>query len=326
MWIKELREEDFGKYHKINEKFGTIFTSIEWLKNFSSNIKIFGIYTRNSELIGGFAIHVESKILTRLIKNPPLTHYPLLFVRNEAKKISSFQTYNKQVMRTLSSFLKNTFPKDIVYVSFHYQFIDFQPFIWNGYRVIPRYTYLIDLSKSVENLKKQMSSERKNDINKAIRDELRVKLICDLKEKEVALSLIKDTFTRQGKKINFLPIKQIIFNFLSEKNGFGFVTYNPDGIPLSASICVHDKKSAYYILGGYNSNEKHHGAGALSLWHCILEAKKRNLSFFDFEGSMIPNVEKYFRGFGGKIVPYFTVVRAPYFVECVLKLFRRSMF
>ena len=326
MIIKELSIENYDEYQNVNQICGTVFTSIEWLKNFFPNIKIFGIYSKSNKLIGGFAVYVEKKFIFKLVKNPPLTPYPLLFVKNEAKKISSFQTYNKQIMRVISSFLRNKFPKDIIYLSFHHQFFDLQPFIWNGYKVTPRYTYILNLSEDIESLRKQMSSERRNDISKAIRDGLQSKSIDNLKGKEVALALIEDTFRRQGKKIDLSVIKRVIFNFLSEENSFGFITYDSQGTPLSVSICIYDRETAYYILGGYNSKRKHHGAGALSLWHCILEAKRRNLKFFDFEGSMVPNIERFFRGFGGKITPYFTVVKAPYMVECIAKFFKRSVF
>jgi lipid II:glycine glycyltransferase (peptidoglycan interpeptide bridge formation enzyme) len=36
------------------------------------------------------------------------------------------------------------------------------------------------------------------------------------------------------------------------------------------------------------------------LWHAILEAKRKGNQWFDFEGSMDPGVERFFRNFGAR--------------------------
>lgn len=170
-----------------------------------------------------------------------------------------------------------------------------------------------------------MSPERRNDIGKVLRDGLEIREIKTIEDKETALDLIAHTFKRQNKQVNLDIIKKVLFEFLKTQNGFGYITYKKK-TPLATSIRIYDKKTAYYILGGYNSKEKHHGAGALSLWSCILKTKEKNLQTFDFEGSMIPNIERYFRGFGGKITPYFAIARASFVIECFLKIFKRSIF
>ena len=44
------------------------------------------------------------------------------------------------------------------------------------------------------------------------------------------------------------------------------------------------------------------------LWQAILYTKDTlKLNVFDFEGSMIPSIEKYFRKFGGEITPYYSL-------------------
>jgi hypothetical protein len=45
------------------------------------------------------------------------------------------------------------------------------------------------------------------------------------------------------------------------------------------------------------------------LWQAILYAKNSGLTTFDFEGSMIPGVARFFRQFGAKAVPYPCLVR-----------------
>jgi hypothetical protein len=138
-------------------------------------------------------------------------------------------------------------------------------------------------------------------------------------------SLVLQTHERQKRQINKAFLESILFRFANEKTGFAFATYRGD-VPVACSFIVHDGRTAYYLLGGYNSEKKHHGAGALSMFEAIQHAQKLGLQAFDFEGSMIPAIERYFRGFGGKLTPYFSVNKAWLPVEIVLKFFKREIF
>jgi lipid II:glycine glycyltransferase (peptidoglycan interpeptide bridge formation enzyme) len=71
---------------------------------------------------------------------------------------------------------------------------------------------------------------------------------------------------------------------------------------------VWDKDTCYYLLGGYDPERSHSGASALAMWEAIKYAKNElKLSKFDFEGSMVPAIEMFFRKFGGEITPYYSV-------------------
>jgi hypothetical protein len=41
------------------------------------------------------------------------------------------------------------------------------------------------------------------------------------------------------------------------------------------------------------------------------ELRKRGVGVFDFEGSMVPSIETFFRGFGGTIVPFYQIRKWP---------------
>jgi hypothetical protein len=64
----------------------------------------------------------------------------------------------------------------------------------------------------------------------------------------------------------------------------------------------------------------------MSMVEAIRHARDLGLQTFDFEGSAIPPVEAYFRGFGGKLTPYFRVNKAWLPIEMVLKFFKRRLF
>ena len=74
----------------------------------------------------------------------------------------------------------------------------------------------------------------------------------------------------------------------------------------AAIYLVWDKYSAYYLIGGSDPKLRNSGATSLALWEAICFASTVTKSF-DFEGSMIESVERFFRGFGGNQVSYFHI-------------------
>jgi lipid II:glycine glycyltransferase (peptidoglycan interpeptide bridge formation enzyme) len=89
---------------------------------------------------------------------------------------------------------------------------------------------------------------------------------------------------------------------------------------------VYDKNNCYYLLGGVNKNSGIQGINNLLIQKSIEKAKEVGCKTFDFEGSMLKGVEKFFRGFGPELVPYYTVNKATLPLEIFLKYKKREIF
>jgi lipid II:glycine glycyltransferase (peptidoglycan interpeptide bridge formation enzyme) len=198
---------------------------------------------------------------------------------------------------------------------------DCLPFFWRGFKVIPRYTYQIDLRLSEAEVLAAMSVERRNDIRKAERDRISVYEASGTKE---IRSLVMETHSRKSKGLRLNEMESILLTFPPGLGSFCLLAEGKTGVQ-SGVFVVHDNESAFYLLGGY-SKGAHHGAGALAMFRAIQKAKEMGLQVFDFEGSVIPPIEKYFRGFGGRLTPVFSVHKAWLPVEVGLKLIRRPLF
>jgi lipid II:glycine glycyltransferase (peptidoglycan interpeptide bridge formation enzyme) len=64
----------------------------------------------------------------------------------------------------------------------------------------------------------------------------------------------------------------------------------------------------YYLFGGMDEAYGDSGAKSLLFWKAINMASEKNLTF-NFEGSMIPGVERFFRSFGGELTPVYYIYK-----------------
>ena len=69
-----------------------------------------------------------------------------------------------------------------------------------------------------------------------------------------------------------------------------------------------DKHAAYYLLAGADPRLRNSGASSLLAWEALMRAREHT-DVFDFHGSMLRPVERFFRGFGGRQAPYLSVTR-----------------
>lgn len=77
----------------------------------------------------------------------------------------------------------------------------------------------------------------------------------------------------------------------------------------AVAYVVWDERGAYYLLGGGDPGLRTSGASSLLVWESIMRALGAT-DVFDFEGSMLKPVERFFRGFGSRQTPYLHVSRA----------------
>jgi lipid II:glycine glycyltransferase (peptidoglycan interpeptide bridge formation enzyme) len=319
--LKKIHNTEDNSYQKLYTKLGTVFNSPEWITVYGKELELIGIYNDNQELIGCFYVYKSSKLGLSYIVNPPFSPNNALIFINPAEGRSNRISFEKSIHSNIAEWFKKQNAKLCV-SSFPYEFSDMQEYFWREFKVIPHYTYRLSLRFSEKDLFLNMSAEKRKSIRKAEKDNITARLENNA---ETIINLVKKTFHRKNKRFNLNLASKIITSFLSNGKGYAFVSSH-NGKDISCNFCIHDKHTAFYLFGGYDAESKHHGAGVLSMWECIKHAKKLNLSVYDFEGSMLPEVEKYFRDFGGDLIPYFTINKAGMPFEMALKIKKRNTF
>lgn len=321
MFVKKIDQNSEENYKAAALK-ASVFNQQGWLALYGSDLDRYGLFDDDNKLTGGFFIYrsTAGRVITHY-KNPPFTPHIGLFYENPSQNRSNYNTFDKAVLSCIADFLAEL-PCQLLTIAMPVGINDMQPFVWKNFSVVPNYTYLLDLSLTTEEMYGNFTTDKRNSISKATRDGMTVEVCTDMKLIE---KMVSGTYKRKTKKLNESILAQILFKFADSSNSFAFMCRREDE-PLAACFCLYYNNTCYYLLGGYSQQGKHQGAGTLALWKCIEHAKSIGLKKFDFEGSMLPEVEKFFRGFGGDLVPYYTINRAVAPLNRALKFVKPHQF
>ena len=129
-------------------------------------------------------------------------------------------------------------------------------------------------------------------------------------EVEKFYHLNRKTFSRQGLQIPYtLEFVKNVYQKAQNHNACKiYFATDTEGEIIAANFLVFDEKSVYYLMGGIEPKKKDLGGMDMVQYESIKFALESGKSF-DFEGSMIESIEKYFRSFGAIQKPYFQVYK-----------------
>jgi hypothetical protein len=167
---------------------------------------------------------------------------------------------------------------------------DFQEAIWKGTLPKTKYTYrILDLKTWEDRIDSKLRNKLKRfsdftfEVRPFVEDEMKLFM---------ASSAAKGVAHEQ------LLMK---FNSLNSSSTFTVIA---EGGQYQAFCAIVDGV-CYYLV---SSNAKNANAlSACGVKFCIEESFRRSCTAFDFEGSMIPDIEVFFRSFGGDLLPYFSI-------------------
>ncbi|APT76105.1 FemAB family protein [Marinitoga sp. 1137] len=258
---------------------------------------------KGGEIWASMPFFKKKKLFFSLLSMPPLTQKLGPYIRypkNQGyyKKLS----WEKEIMNELISKL----PKfDKFYQKWDYKYQNWLPFYWKGFKQTTLYTYVIKKGKSIDDIYNNFHSSVKRRLKKA--EKLNLKVI-ESDDYKSFYDINKRTFERKNQRIQHsLDLVEKIFFAAKKHNSLKlyFAVDQYDEI-YAAGFFVYDKDSVYYLLGGINPEKKDSGAMNLVIYEGIKFAIENNLNF-DFEGSMVEPIEKYFRSFGAVQKRYFLI-------------------
>jgi len=257
------------------------------------------VHENNGNILGAWAYPIKRKKGFSLINMPMLTPGSLPVItyfpgQKPATKISHEQQVLDELINQLPKF-------DLFDLYFLPDYKNHLSFHWKGFTQTTRYTYLIKDLSSLDKVFDEFNASIRTQIRKAEKEIT----ITESDDVELFYKINALTFKRQSKAVPYSLnyVKQI--DIACKKNNCRKILLAKDkeGNIHAAIYLVWDTESAYYLMGGADETYKSSGAYSLLIWEAIKRSSQLTKQF-NFCGSMLPAVERFFRSFGGEQTPY----------------------
>ncbi len=288
-----------------NEPTIPLFSQAWWLDAVAGDAWDVVLATKKDQVIGALPYIARKKWGFRLLTQPKLTQTLGPWVRPTQKSYPKRLAYEKDVLGELVDKL----PKyDYFAQNWHCDLQNWLPFYWRGFEQTTRYTYRLAMKANKNELWKELQQNIRGDIRKA-KDRIGVQV-------------------REGTLDEFLPLNRMVFerqnqsapytsDFVARLDAAAsardardcLVAEDAEGRLHAGAYIVRSGNTAYYLMGGGDPELRNSGATSLVLWEAVCRQPDA-VEVFDFEGSMIEPIERFFRAFGAVQTPYFNVSRS----------------
>jgi hypothetical protein len=238
-----------------------------------------------------------------IVTQPRLTPYAGPWFRpSSAKASNQFSERRRLTVELLSQlprcdlFSQNLWP-DIP---------DWLPFHWAGYSQYTTYTNWYRDLTSPELLWSGFLKETRAEIRKA-QERVEVVVASDV---ERLCDLHELTFAQQGLKPprERAFLRRVVEGALREGHARLAFARDDHANIHAVALVVFDERSAHYLIGGSDARHRTSGAASLLIWDAIQFAARIS-KLFDFEGSMVEGISRFFRGFNPETVSVSHVYR-----------------
>lgn len=267
------------------------------------------IVQKNGTPIAAMPYFIKKKWGIKKLTMPPLTQTlgpHIRFPINQSP--TNKQSFEHKIMKELIDQL----PAFHLYSQhWHARYQNWLPFYWAGFKQTTRYTYQIQQLSPNVNYIDTFRSNIRTDIKKARAKHITVSTGTNMDD---FIPTHKKTFKRQHQSYPYN--KAVLYRLdalLNAKKCRKLLIAKDNKNQIHAAIyIVWDATTTYYLMGAGDPDYRNSGATSLLLLHAIEYAASQSKTF-DFEGSMKPSIETFFRAFGATQVPYFHISKTNVF-------------
>ena len=191
---------------------------------------------------------------------------------------------------------------------FHPQFTTYFPFYLKNFDNRLRYSYWINLKdQSLATIRAKFHTKVRSEIKFAGQQDFQITTAISI---DTFVHICQQTFLQKGTKfpfsISFLRnyCEQLVPKKILQLTG----VKDEKGRVMAVIGILRTPQTSTLILSGFDKSIMQRGANEYLIDDAIQRAKKY-ADCFDFEGSMIPEIEAFYRKFGGEYTPYLTIYK-----------------
>lgn len=271
---------------------------------------VVSVYSKKKKLEGLLVYHTREFLGMRFILMPPMCFYNgIRLFHPEGIKTHSLRSFEEKTTESLI----NALPQCIFYYQqYDPAFTNWAPLYWKGYSQSTRYTYRIDTRIGEDDLLQALKPNVRRHIQKAEK-------LTRIEDGDIKsfLTALQEAYKDRPNPFDLDLLNKLYHAFYPKGNcSLKLCLDSKNGSCHAGVMILNDHSTSYYVCGFYNPEYKNLGGISFLLWHSITQCQTVS---FDFEGSMIRDIEYFFRGFGGEWTPHFRIwkinsrILAPFF-------------
>lgn len=284
-----------------NSPQNTIYGKSWYLATLQCSFQILAV-VENQEILAGIVLTKDGR---NHFANPYLGKYLGIY-------FADFKgtTYNQETKRRKATNLLLTKLTKLPTFNyfFHPQFTTYFPFYLKNFDSRLRYSYWINLKdQSLATIRANFHTKLRSEIKFAEQQHFQITQTISI---DTFVYICQQTFLQKGAKfpftISFLKnyCQELVAKKILQLTG----VKDEQGRVMAVVGILRTPQTSTLILSGFDKNVMQRGANEYLIYDSIQRAKRQS-DFFDFEGSMIQEIESFYRKFGGEYTPYLNVYK-----------------
>ena len=304
--MKKKLQENKNKYDLFqNENYVPIYSKSWWM-DIVCGCDNWGvwIYEKNGVMLAAATLFFQKRGEYNYITKAMLTQFNgIIFAHNIDSKDATKASFEEKVINEFTIFISKL-NIDVYEQQYSTTFTNYLPFFWNGYKAIPRYSYIIESDFSLEDVWDKMSSKIRAIVKKGQRN----CIITENVDPELFYKEHNKVYDKQGLSCPFSMelFKKIYSGCMDRNSGKIVCALTDEGNIASGQFIIWDEKYVYMIIGGSMPEFQNLDTYSALVWNAIEFSRSKNLGF-DFEGSMIKRISKGYREYGVNPKQYFRI-------------------
>jgi hypothetical protein len=215
--------------------------------------------------------------------------------------------YDVPFTQQLGWFSKNNFEDEAILLNALFKFCKYGDYAFNHknkilVKNISCNNYIFQLSEKHEDTQKNYSADLNNNLKKAAKENLSYAEENIERAIELYKTLYHQRFqhVRENDFANFLKLAQ---DLQQQKNAFARKVFNGKNELLAVALLLKDEKRMYNLMNSTTEKGRKSSANHFLFDNILKEFSGTNL-IFDFEGSDIEGIKKFYENFGAVNQPY----------------------
>jgi len=245
---------------------------------------------------------------------------PALLNHTKQKQRRQEKTNSRFISGCLERLAETVDPK-YIHLRTSVQYTDTRPLIWGGFEPTTRYTYVVDIDRSADDLLAAFSSDARSNITNA--DDADYE-IGRGGEREIRRTINELQAYHDDQDVGFHITPEFVVDLFEElpEDCFRIHTCRVDGELVGGHITLEEGE-AIYGWQSWGSRETDIPVNDLLDWEIITTARERGRSQYDLVGANNERISKYKAKFGPQLHTYQTMERGTPAMTLVSEIYKR---